>query len=127
MAKMSKYTVAEMEQCERDGLTVGQAAEKLGVHRRSIHQRLEYLGRQWQGKVLRKRQNSYGDGAPVHPVTNEPAAPAGADHQLVETGGRYADLSAYADANSITFREAQRRWHALGLPLVARKRSFANV
>lgn len=39
---------------------------------------------------------------------------------LLSTGGRYADLAAYATAQGITHRQALQRWHRarLGLPML---------
>lgn len=47
-----------------------------------------------------------------------PEPPKGREAELVATGGRYADLRAWAQRWGVTEVKALQEWHKLGLPIV---------
>ncbi|MFN3646252.1 MAG: hypothetical protein ACK4S2_07020 [Gemmobacter sp.] len=112
------------------GSTVA-AAEALGLHESSLRRvmrEMQILSPTARG--LPRVSRPAGAGAGLHSKPRKdapkpPALPVGRDTAFIDdraaslasTGGRYADLCAWADRNGLSFRQAQQRWHQLRLPV----------
>ncbi|KPQ06181.1 MAG: hypothetical protein HLUCCA12_12080 [Rhodobacteraceae bacterium HLUCCA12] len=107
-----KFSTAALERLLEIGFTQAEAAQQLGVTRGAVSMR------------IRREKLALPKGA------NDPAVPGKAasasepvdDYaSLVETGGRYLELRAWAQERGLTHTQALQRWHQLRIPAQARR------
>ncbi len=97
------------------GLTIAAMAEHFDVSTNGIDRILRDLGlKLTPGRPRKARQPKAA--APV--VTPGPTPIDGRTGSLAATGGRYADLCAWAQRWGVTETKARQEWHKLRLPIV---------
>lgn len=104
-ARHDTFATEDLIRLARRGLSQEQACEVLGVSVSAARARLKRHGLSW----TLARELDLADGVAAT-LSEAPGC------TLAATGGRYADLSAWARAQGLTYTQALQRWHRLRLP-----------
>ena len=114
MMDYRKLDIAKARELCREGFTACEVADALHVNRNTIYRAVQAgdLACTLTGKPRPKRTK------PTPALTI--AASQSTDPRtasLMATGGRYADLAAWAQAQGVTEVQARQAWHRLRLPV----------
>lgn len=114
MTTYRKLDIAKARELCRDGFTACEVADALHVNRNTIYRAVQAgdLACTLTGKPRPKRHKP----APALTiVASQSTDPRTAS--LINTGGRYADLAAWAQAQGVTEVQARQAWRRLRLPV----------
>ena len=106
MTRKRKFTDEAMIALLDAGLSHYAAARELGVTKQAVRERVQLL----KPRTPPKRR-------PDPVAEANPSAFDANAGSLAATGGRYSELSAWAQRNGTTYTQAMQRWHMLRMPV----------